>query len=424
MKKFLKPWLDKRIGVVLMMGVSSGLPLTLTGATLSIWQKEQGVSLREIGLFGLVQLAYTLKFLWAPVLDHFSVPLLGSSLGRRRSWMIVVNLGLIISLLFLGASQPLLEPLNAVMAAIAVAFFSASLDMVIDAYRIELLPEDQQSQGVTASTYGYYFGLWIAGAGAVSLSTVVSWFWVYATMAAISFIGMVVMFFIPEPRQAIEKAGRKVFSIWGAFRDTILDPFANFMKRTNWFLILFMIVLFKLGDAVAGKMAQVFFLEMGFVKLQIASISKSFGLFATLVGVAVGAILVQRIGMARALLVAGILQAVSTLSYLLLIDSGHAISLLALSVFVENSTSGIGSAVMVTYLSRLCDLKHTATQYALLSALSSIGRIVVGSLSGYMTEYLGWSGFFIAATLLAVPGLMLLFWHFRREILGLKPLQT
>ena len=423
MKSYLKPWLDRRVGVVLIMGVSSGLPLALTGSTLNFWQKLEGVSLREIGLFGLVQLAYLLKFLWAPVLDHLGLPFLGRTLGRRRSWMIIVNLGVIISLLLLGASQPQITPLYTVLAAISVAFFSASLDMVIDAYRVELLPADKQSQGVTATQYGYQIGMLIAGAGALGLSLLVSWFWVYATMAAISFMGMIFMLFCPEPKIAVKTASKKVFSVWESVSNSVIDPFVSFMKRGNWLVILLMIVLFKLGDAVAGRMANLFFVDMGYVREEIASVSKGFGLIATLLGVGAGAILVQRIGLARALLGAGILQAVSTLSYLLLINSGHQIFLLALSVFIENSTAGIGSAVMVTYLSRLCDLKHTATQYALLSALASVGRIVVGSLSGFMAESLGWSGFFISATLLAVPGLLLLFWHFRREILTLKPSQ-
>ncbi|MDI9408394.1 MAG: MFS transporter [Candidatus Pacebacteria bacterium] len=423
MKSWIKPWLDRRVGVVLIMGVSSGLPLALTGSTLNFWQRLEGVSLREIGLFGLVQLAYLLKFLWAPLLDHFTLPYMGRGLGRRRSWMILVNSGLIICLLLLGASQPQITPLYTVLAAIGVAFFSASLDMVIDAYRVELLPADKQSQGVTATQYGYQFGMLIAGAGALTLSVFLSWFWVYATMAAISFIGMVFMFFCPEPKLVIKISSQKVITLWGSIRDSVVDPFASFMKRQNWLLILLMIVLFKLGDAVAGRMANLFFVDMGFAREEIASVSKGFGLIATLLGVAAGAVLVQRVGLARALFIAGILQAVSTLSYLLLVDSGHVISLMALSVFIENGTSGIGAAAMVTYLSRLCDLQHTATQYALLSALASVGRILVGSLSGFMAESLGWSGFFIAATLLAVPGLLLLFWHFRREILGLKAIQ-
>ncbi|MCX8502333.1 MAG: MFS transporter, partial [Alphaproteobacteria bacterium] len=312
LSRLLRPWWDRRIGVVLVMGVSSGLPLALTGSSLNFWQKLEGVSLREIGLFGLVQLAYLLKFLWAPLLDHYTLPLLGERLGRRRSWMILANIGVVGSLLLLGSSEPRLNPLHTVLAAIGVAFFSASLDMVIDAYRVEILPPEQQSAGATATQYGYHLGMLISGAGALALSVLVSWFWVYATMAAISFVGMVFMVFSPEPRQKNRATGPRIDSLRKSLQHSLFDPLLSIMKIRNWLLILVMIVLYKLGDSVAGRMAGPFYLELGYLREEIAGVSKVFGLIATLLGVGAGAIVVQRLGLARALLAAGILQGLSS----------------------------------------------------------------------------------------------------------------
>ncbi len=477
----VKAYLDPRLVAVLFMGFSSGLPLALTGATLQIWQKESGVSLTTIGFFVLVGVAYNLKFVWAPFMDRVAPPGPLARLGRRRGWAILTQAALMLSILGLGASDPESAPALTAALAVLVAFCSASQDIVIDAYRIELLDERQQGAGAAMTQYGYRVGMLVSGAGALYLAESVSWFWVYAVMAAFVLVGVATVLLTheplrgagpeapaaagPHPARVVALLGlaacavavfalvafvflkgsgwptwavnalatvaaaatpvlvlrllpRKAGGSYGELRawlgDSVIRPFADLGRREGWLLILAFIVLFKFGDAVAGIMANPFYVEMGFTKSEIAEVSKIFGLVATLVGVFLGGLFVARIGIARALLACGVLQMLSNLMFAAQAEIGHDIYFLALTIALENLSGGMGSAAFVAYLSSLCNVAFTGTQYALFSSLAAIGRTVLSSPGGLLAEEVGWFAYFILSTAAAIPGLVMLVWLTRR----------
>jgi PAT family beta-lactamase induction signal transducer AmpG len=403
----LRLYTDRRLVAILVMGFASGLPLALTGATLSIWLKEDGISLTAIGLFAQVGLAYNLKFLWAPVLDRVPLPFVTAWLGRRRSWAVFIQILLALSILALAQADPSVDAWRTAMIAVVVAFFSASQDIVIDAFRVELLTDREQGAGAAATQVGYRIGMLASGAGALYLASAFGWRGAYMVMACLVVVGMVAVLLTREPETA-----RPSRENW--LRAAIVEPFADFMTRNDWLVILLFVVLYKTGDAVAGWMAGPFYLSIGFDKVEIASISKVFGLVASMAGVIFGGWLVLRVGIMRALLIGGVVQALSNLAYIAQLWAGHDIGMLAVTIATENVTGGIGSAAFVAYLSRLCNPAFTATQYALLSALAAVSRTFIASGGGWMAERLGWAPFFTASTLLCVPGLLLLVYLMRR----------
>ena len=411
----LKQWLyrqlgiNHRVGIVLLLGMISGMPLALTGSALSAWLTLEQVSLKEIGFFGLVGLSYSLKFLWAPFLDQVPIPYLSRKLGRRRSWLVVVSIALTLSIIALGSAQPKIDLFYTAIAAIFVAFFSATLDMIIDAYRVEILEHSQQGAGSSAHITGYRIGMLISGAGALALSTILSWYWIYFLMAILSLCGVILAFLIAEP--AVETRVHTMHlksDFLNLLKRRVVEPFLDFTRKTDWHIVLAMVILYKVGDAVAGTMTQPFYLKMGFGPAEIAAASKLFGLIATLLGAALGGVIAVRYGLAKALIVGGLLQAIATLAPIALLGGGNTITNLTVIVFIDNFTSGMGTAALVAYLSSLCSKQFTVTQYALLSALSSVGRTVVASFSGSWAEYFGWQNFFILAAVMAVPGMVLL----------------
>ncbi len=399
---------DRRMVAILAMGFSSGLPLALTGATLSIWLRQEGISLTAIGLFAQVGLAYNLKFLWAPVMDRVPVPGLTAWLGRRRGWAVTIQVLLALSILALARTDPAVDPRSTAVIGVVVAFFSASQDIVIDAFRVELLTDREQGAGAAATQIGYRIGMLASGAGALYLASAFDWHVAYTVMACLVVIGMVAVLVTHE-----SVAPRPARARW--FRGAVVEPFADFMTRHDWPVILLFVVLFKMGDAVAGWMAGPFYISIGFNTVEIASVSKVFGLIASMAGVVLGGWLVLRIGIMRALLIGGILQALSNFAYIVQLGAGHNVAVLAVTIATENVTGGIGSAAFVAYLSRLCNSAFTATQYALLSALAALSRTFIASGGGWFADRLGWAPFFTASALLCVPGLLLLLYLMRRD---------
>jgi MFS transporter, PAT family, beta-lactamase induction signal transducer AmpG len=399
----LRVYGDRRMLAILLMGFSSGLPLALTGSTLAIWLKEAQVSLTDIGLFALTGLSYNLKFLWAPVLDRAPLPLLGAWLGRRRSWALVIQVALAAVILRMGFIEPLHERSLVALFAIIVAFLSASQDVVIDAYRVELLTAAEQGAGAAATQVGYQIGMLTSGAGALYLATAFGWAAAYGVMAASIGVGFVTVLSTREPRVSVPATGQ-----W--FSSAVIAPFRDFMTRRAWVVILVFVVLYKVGDAFAGRMSNPFYLTLGFSKNEIASIVKVFGVAASLGGVFLGGVLVARLGTLRALLVGGVVQMLSILMYVVQQWAGHEVFVLAFTISVENLTMGMGSAALVAYLSRLCSPASTATQYALLSALATSPRTVVAASGGWFADQLGWTPFFLLATAACLPGLAILLW--------------
>ena len=402
-RRALAVYADPKIFLITVMGFSSGLPLLLTLSTLSYWLAKDGVSKTSIGLFALVGTPYSFKFLWAPFLDQIRPPIL----GRRRGWALIIQLALAFAILAMGMTDPAVGPWWTALAVLVVAFLSASQDIVIDAYRIEILPEALQGAGAAATQVGYRFGLLAAGAGAVALADFVAWHWVFAGLALLMAVGMVTMLLAPEPAMP---ATIQRHSLARRLEMGVIEPFVDFLGRRGWFVILLFVLLYKFGEAVSGTMATPFYVELGFTGVEIAEITKVFGIVASLAGTLAGGLMVARVGIMRALLLGGVLQAVGTLLFAVLAYQGHDRLWLAIVVGSDNFVGGLGSAAFVAYLSALCNVAFTGTQYALLTSFMAWGRTLLSSGSGWLAVRLGWPVFFIASTGLAVPGLLLLLW--------------
>lgn len=423
---------DRRVLAIAVLGFASGLPLALTGQTLQAWLTESGASLKDIGLFALVGVPYTLKFIWAPLVDRLPLPLLTRWLGRRRSWLVFAQALLMLAIAALAFSNPGQALAFTALCAVAVAFASATQDIVIDAWRVEILEERQLAAGAAAIVFGYRIGMLVSSAGALYLATVFAWPLVYLAMAAILVIGAITVLLVGEPVAKPRGDAERRFAeaeSWLSARPhlsgaaaalaawlyaSVAGPFLQFMSRKGWIGILLFVMLFKLGDSLAGVLATSFYLNLGFTKAEIAEVSKLYGFAATMLGLFLGGWLMQAVGLYRALWVCGILQMGSNLLFAVLAVRGHDLWFLALTVGFENLASGMGTAALVAYLSALCDIAYTATQYALLSSLTAVARTVLSSYAGFMAESLGWPVFFLTTTLAALPGLILLAWLTRR----------
>lgn len=415
----LAVYLDRRVLAILFLGFSSGLPLALTGATLSVWLKEEGVSLTEIGLFALVGLPYVLKFLWAPLIDAVPVPWLGARLGRRRAWLIVAQGALMLSVVALGVSNPGTAPLATAAWALIVAVASATQDIVIDAFRVESLDESQFAAGMANYVAGYRVAMLISTFGAFELAAMfqagtlpgaAGWAATYLVMAALVLVGVVTVLGSAEP-EAPAAASRRHAPLGERFRAAVVAPLLDFIARPQWLAILLFVVLFKFGDAFAGVMTAPFVLDIGFDKTDYGRVVKVFGFAATLIGGYAGGVTAKRLGTIESLWLAGVVQMLSNLMFVAQAQAGASMPLLYLTIGIENFTGGLGTVIFVAYLSGLCENRaYTATQYALLSALSAVGRTVLSASSGWFAASLGWSGFFLLTTAAALPGLALLWW--------------
>jgi PAT family beta-lactamase induction signal transducer AmpG len=397
---------DRRVLRILPLGFASGLPLLLTYSTLSTWLATAGISRAAIGAFALVGTPYAFKFVWSPLIDRLPPPL---PLGRRRGWGITIQLLLIVAVIALGTCDPKGDLTLMGGLALLVAFLSASQDIVIDAYRVESLTAEEQGPGAALIQAGYRIAMLVAGAGSLVIAQHVGWFAAYATMAALLVVGLVVFVFAPEPETRV--ALRRSPGSWRAWLKTaVIDPFTDFMRRPLWPVILIFIFGYKLGEALAGRMASPLYIEMGFTLDEIATVSKLFGFFATVGGALLGGVVTAKIGPLRALLICGALQSLGNLAYVLQAVSGHDVHVLALCVAAENLTGGMAAAAMVAYLSSLCSPAYTATQYALLSSVAVVGLNIVGSSSGALAEALGWVDYFLMTTVITLPALVLLLW--------------
>ncbi len=410
-------YLERRILIVFAMGFASGLPLALSAGTPAIWLTEAGVTLTAIGLFAAVGTPYSVKFLWAPLIDRVPLPVLGKLLGRRRSWMVLIQLLLMAAIAVLGLTRPAEAPYATALAALAVAFLSASQDVVIDAYRIEILDPEQQGAGAAATQGGYRVGMILSGAGALYLvDSGLSWSAVYAVMAVLLIAGLVVALKAPEPA-AESSAAPPRESFTAQLRDAVTSPFIEFFARNGVqtaLLVLVFILLYKLGDAFAGVMANPFYVRVGFSLSEIATVSKIFGVAATLTGVLLGGLAVARYGVLWSLFGCGILQMLSNLMFAAQAAIGPEVSFLVLTIGIENLSGGMGSAAFVAYLSLLCNTRYTGTQYALFSSFMAVGRTWLSASSGYVADQTDWVNFFIISTVIALPGLVMAVWMVKR----------
>lgn len=398
---------DRRFAVLVALGFSAGVPLPLVaGQVLRQWFTESGLSLTEIGLTALIGLAYAFKFLWAPALDAIRPRFL----GRRRGWLIVIQAALIVAILLTGLQDPRAAPLGVAALASLVAFLSASQDIVIDAWRIEMLEANEQGYGLACYVWGYRGALLASGAGTLLLVEPLGWSGAYAYGAALILVGVAATLAGREgAHPAAPPAG------WMARLDAaVVQPFADFMRRRHWFAILLFVALFKLGEALAGIMTTPFYRSLGFTREDVATVGTVFGLFMTLGGALAGGWFVARIGTARALIVTGLGQMLSNLMYVALFHAGHSMPMLWAQVGVENFTDGLADAAFLSYLSILTNRSFTATQYALLSSLAAVPLRTLGASAGWIAEWLGWSNFFILTTLAALPAMTIMVWLLRR----------
>jgi MFS transporter, PAT family, beta-lactamase induction signal transducer AmpG len=404
---YLQVFRSRRIAVIAFLGFSSGLPLALTGGTLQAWMTVAGVDLRTIGVFALIGLPYTLKFLWSPLMDRFVPPWL----GRRRGWIIMTQLALVAGITAISFSSPERASILLAVLALLVAFTSASQDIVIDAYRTDVLHEKERGFGAGVFVMGYRVATLVSGALALILSDHIGWHNTYLLMAGVMGTGMLAALFGPEPDGRTIPPSSLKEAVWG--------PMKEFFSRNSAPLLLLLIVLYKLGDAYAGTLTTPFLIRgLGFTASEVGTINKGFGFVSVILGAVFGGALMVKMQLFRSLLVFGILQAVSNLSFMVLAWMGKSYGMLIFAVGFENLSGGMGTAAFVSLLMVMCNHRYTATQYALLSSLAAIGRIFIGPTSGYLVESIGWPSFFFVTFLVALPGLGLL-WSLRSTISGL-----
>lgn len=430
----LQAWLSvyrhPRIAAMLFLGFSAGLPFFLVFQTLSAWLRESGVDLATIGLLSYVGLVYAMKFLWAPVVDRLPLPILHRLLGRRRSWMLLAQLGVVLSLLGTAHADPAVSLVPVIWLALATAFSSATQDIAIDAWRIEAVPLSMQGAMAAAYQFGYRFGILAAQAGALWIAGEYGWITSYTAMALLMGIGIVTTFVIAEPQATVSRETRvreqrvvdwlERKAHWpaplrhagGAFIGAVVCPFLDFFQRNGFaisVLILAFIGTFRLTDYTMGVMSNPFYIDVGYTKQQIAIVAKGYGIGASLVGVLVGGIAVARLGVVRALMMGGVLVILTNLAFAALAFTDQP-SLLGLGIVVsaDNFAYQFAGTAFIAYLSGLTNTAYTATQYALFSSIFALpGKLVMGG-SGFVAEAVGWPWFFVYTSVLGIPALVLL----------------
>ena len=407
----IKPYFQKAPLAALFLGISSAFPFTMIGATLSTMLRQNEVTRATVTAFALTFLAYNLKFLWAPLVDHVRLPFL-HRFGQRRSWLWLVGIITMVAVIYLGSRDPRGDLDAVVVAAIIVAVAGATYDIVIDAYRIELLEPRQLGAGSGMSQYGWRIGSALAGGLALVVSARYGWAFGYAVCAVFALPAMIVALFMGEPKRHRDPAPvRGPVDALKAY----ISPLFEFLKRQGALLVLLFVLIHKIGDTLANLTLRVFFEDLGFTNDEVAFYDVGVGFVALLVGVFVGGVLYAQIGMKKSVLISLVLMAVSNFGFAILASAGHSNTLMAGVMAFENFASGIGGVAVVAYLSALCNLRFTATQYALLSALASIaGRFLTGTTAGSMIDQMGYVNFYLLTTAVAMPG-VILFWIMMRS---------
>ncbi len=428
---------QRRVLIVGLLGFSSGLPLVLIGSTLQAWMTQSGVDVRTIGLFAAVGIPYSIKFLWAPLADALDIPVLSRRLGRRRGWLLFTQLWLMAAIVLLGLSEPTISAAIVALGALFVATASATQDIVIDAFRVESLPESEQAAGLAAYIAAYRIGALVAGAGALLLVTHLrtlqlgdraAWSACYAIMAVLILIGMAATLLAREPDRShgfqTKPAAQAARENWltRAF-SAALDSFRDFLARDLALAVLVFVTLFKLADALAFSLSTTFMLGIGFTLSQVATIRNGIGFLATVLGGFTGGFVARALPLSVSLWIGGLLQTFMILFFAWQAHVGANPTFLAATTTIEFFTDAVGTVIFVAYLSVLCkNPLYTATQFALLNALAALGRTVFSLGSGYIAHLTGWVGFFIVCAFTGLPALVLLAWlQKRRHFDGLSP---
>ena len=395
---YLRIFQQPKSAILLILGFASGLPLALTSGTMQAWMTVENIDLKTIGFFSLVGQAYVFKFLWSPVMDRYTPPFL----GRRRGWLLTTQCLLLIAIAAMGFLEPTTQLRWMAALAVIIAFCSASQDIVFDAWKTDVLPAEERGAGAAISVLGYRLGMLVSGGLALWLADKwLGWQGMYWLMAALLVPCIIATLLAPEPSDVIP--------VPKSLEQAVVQPLKDFFGRNNAWLILLLIVMYKLGDAFAMSLTTTFLIRgVGFDAGQVGMVNKTLGLFATIVGALYGGVLMQRLTLFRALLIFGILQGVSNAGYWALSVTDKHIYSMAAAVFFENLCGGMGTAAFVALLMTLCNKSFSATQFALLSALSAVGRVYVGPIAGWFVEAHGWPTFYLFSVFAAVPGILLL----------------
>jgi MFS transporter, PAT family, beta-lactamase induction signal transducer AmpG len=423
----MKSWLQAlavyrhpRVTAMLFLGFSAGLPFVLTAGTMSAWLAREGLSRTSIGMFAWVGILYAFKFAWSPLVDQFKIPLLTRALGRRRSWMLLAQFGIAFSLLAMAATDPVTELVLFALFAVCVAFFSATQDIALDAWRIEAV--EPQFQGAMAASYqlGYRIALLVSGAGALVIGGELSYPLAYRAMAALMAIGMITVLFVGEGAVIRPNTDPGIISnghIGRWFRAAVWQPFAEFFQRnaSQALVILAFIGIYRISDMVLGVMANPFYLAIGFSEAQIAAYVKTVGLAAVLGGAALGGVTVARYGLGGPLIFGAVILALTNLAFAGLAMAGANLPLLVLTISADNLAQGFTGTVFIAYLSGLTNVAYTATQYALFTSLMVLPGKFLSGFSGVVVDALGWSNFFIYAAAMGIPAIALAYIVVRHE---------
>jgi PAT family beta-lactamase induction signal transducer AmpG len=385
--------------VVLFLGFCSGLPLALTGGTLQAWMKDEGIDLATIGRFALVGLPYTAKFLWSPFLDSIPPPFW----GRRRGWAIITQIGLVGAIIAMAFASPTTDIHTLILVAIALAFFSASQDIVTDAFRTELVSRDQMGKAAGVYVMGYRLAMLVSGAAALEMAERLPWKTVYLILAGVMALASLATVFAPEPEAPTTIQGQPA-----SWNERITRPFLDFFTRAGAVEILLFVMVYKLSTMMATALTTPFLMETGFSKAEIGRVTKVFGLLATIIGTLAGGAMMDRIGLKRALWIFGLLQGTAGLAFILIATIGYNLPLLTIVIFVENFMMGLGVAALQGFMMSVCNRQFTGTQFALLSSITAVSRVVLVSQAGVISKDLGWVHYFIFSALLAIPSLLLL----------------
>lgn len=393
---------------IFFLGFSSGLPFLLLLSTLSAWLTTCGITKTHIGLLAFVTLPYAFKFLWAPFLDRYRIPFICEILGHRRGWLVITQILLMVGLIGLGQTNPEEHLFHTTLWALMVGFCSASQDILIEAYRIETLSKNYLGYGVGASVIGYRFGMLVAGAGALYLSTYLSWAWVYGVMAGFVSIGIVTVLCSSEINVEITTFNIKKQKSSTSLSEFILNSVYSLWRREDLGLIALFIICFKVSDTIINTISIPFLIETGFTISEIAHVAKSFGIIAMIIGGFWGGIILSRMGLRKTLFWCSLLQGIACILFWVQAYIGHNILFLLVSMGIENLTCGMSQVALIAYFSNLCLKPYCGTHFALLTSLSSLDRVIISALAGWLADLLTWPHFYICIYLLSLPALLML----------------
>jgi PAT family beta-lactamase induction signal transducer AmpG len=411
---------DPKVLAILFLGFSSGLPFALVAGTLAAWLTKAEVSMTEVGMFAWVGILYAFKFIWAPLVDQLSIPILTNALGRRRSWMLVGQIGVALALFGMANSDPRNSLFVLASFAVAAGFFSATQDIAVDAWRIEAVDTDMQAAMAASYQLGYRVAFLLSTAFALTIADSVGWPTVYSIMALLMGVGMMTVMLIREPRASIRESSAEHPSLLrdpgGWVAEAVVEPFADFFRRygREALMILVFIGVYRISDTVMGLMANPFYLTTGFTQAQVGLYAKAFGFFPVIAGAALGGVAVVRHGLGGPLVFGAVILAITNLSFAVLALVGPSIPALVVTILADNLAQGFTGTVFIAYLSSLTNTSHTATQYALFTSLMVLPGKFLSGFSGFIVDEIGWFSFFIYASFMGIPAILLAIWIRKR----------